>query len=278
MHMSEYAGEIALIVRLSNRMRPHRIAPEMGQERKVIAGMKRRGIMFALLALITSPVWAATLRGAPRILDGNTIEIEQTNVRLSGIDAPETDQICLDAQGRKWACGVAARDELIKNSNGRTWDCHTQKVDEYRRALGSCFIEGEDVNAWMIRSGWALSAGASRHTYVVHELVASTASAGLWSGAFITPGDWRGRNTSTIIVGAKTVPINAQEILLGALVLSEPPSPECRIKGILARGERIYHLPGDSGYEQIGMTNTRSERWLCSEAEAEATGWRKAAR
>ncbi|WP_338319827.1 thermonuclease family protein, partial [Bradyrhizobium ottawaense] len=131
--------------------------------------MKNRGIMFALLALVTSPVCAATFSGAPRILDGNTIEIDKTNVRLSGIEAPETDQICLDAEGRKWACGVAARDELIKHSNGRTWDCHTQRVDEYRRALGNCFIEGENVNVWMVRSGWALSTAPS---HAVYELAA----------------------------------------------------------------------------------------------------------
>ncbi|MDA9444392.1 hypothetical protein XH98_35945 [Bradyrhizobium sp. CCBAU 51745] len=241
--------------------------------------MKHRGIICALLALITSPVCAATLSGVPRIHDGNTIEIEHTNVRLSGIEAPETDQICLDAQGRRWACGVAARDELIKHSNGRTWDCHTQRADEYRRALGSCFIEGENVNAWMVRSGWALSAGASLHTYAVYELVASTARAGLWSGAFIAPWDWPRRNRGTIIVGATLVPINAQQVLLGSDLLTEPPSPECLIKGTLERsGERIYHLPGQPSYEQIDMTKKRGERWLCGEAEAEATGWRKAAR
>ncbi|MDF0585115.1 thermonuclease family protein [Bradyrhizobium yuanmingense] len=256
----------------------------MDQERKVVIGMRRREIMFALLTLITSPVCAATLSGAPRILDGNTIEIEQTNVRLSGIEAPETDQICLDSQGRKWACGVAARDELIKHSNGRKWNCHTQRVDEYKRTLGSCFIEGEDVNAWMVRSGWALSGwglsvGASQHTYALYELVASTASAGLWSGAFIVPWDWRRRSRRTIIVGAKWVPTDAQEVLLGSALLSEPPSPECLIKGTLERsGERIYHLPGQLGYEQIDMTKKRGERWLCSETEAEATGWRKAVR
>ena len=249
----------------------------MDQERKVIVRMKHRGIMFALIALITSPVFAATLSGAPRILDGNTIEIEKTTVRLAGIEAPETDQICLDAQGRKWACGVAVRDELIKHSNGRTWDCHTERRDEYRRALGNCFIEGEDINAWMVRSGLALSAGASHHTYVVFELVASTAHAGLWSGAFIAPWDWPRRNRGTIIVGATSVPVDAQEVLLGSVLLSKPPSPECLIKGTVARrGERIYYLPGQPGYEQIDMTKKRGERWLCSEAEAEATGWRKA--
>ncbi|MDI3566973.1 thermonuclease family protein [Bradyrhizobium sp. Arg816] len=251
----------------------------MDQEREVIVGMKHRVMMVALFAVITSPVCAARLSGPPRILDGNTIEIEQTKLRLSGIEAPETDQICLDAHGRKWACGVAARDELIKHSNGRTWDCHTTGVDEYGRSRGSCFIEGEDVNAWMVRSGWALSSGPSTHTYVIYEVVASKAYAGLWSGAFIAPWDWRDRSKGTIIIGASSVPIDAQELLLGFALLSDPPSSECLIKGTVdPNGERIYHLPGQLSYEQIDMTKKPGERWLCSEAEAEATGWRKAAR
>ncbi|MCA1385603.1 MULTISPECIES: thermonuclease family protein [unclassified Bradyrhizobium] len=240
--------------------------------------MKHRVMMVALLAVITSPVCAAKLSGPPRILDGNTIELEKTTLRLSGIDAPETDQICLDAHGRKWACGVAARDELIKHSNGRTWDCHTTGVDEYGRSRGRCFIEGEDVNAWMVRSGWALSS-PSANTYVIYEVVASKAYAGLWSGAFIAPWDWRRRNKGTIIIGASSVPIDAQELLLGSALLSDPPSSECLIKGTVGHnGERLYHLPGQFGYEQIDMTKKPGERWLCSESEAEATGWRKAAR
>ncbi|MCP3419275.1 MULTISPECIES: thermonuclease family protein [Bradyrhizobium] len=241
--------------------------------------MKRRAMIAAFLAVISSPACAAKLSGPPRIVDGNTIEIEQTKIRLSGIDAPETDQICLDTHGQKWACGIAARDELIKHSNGQTWDCHTTGRDEYGRSLGSCFIAGEDVNAWMVRSGWALSWGRNIHIYAVYEVVASHAYAGLWSGAFITPWDWRHRNKGTIIIGASSVPTDAQELLLGSALLSDPPSPECLIKGTVGgNGERIYHVPGQFGYGQIDMTKKRGERWLCSEAEAEATGWRKAAR
>ncbi|WP_444861203.1 sunset domain-containing protein [Bradyrhizobium diazoefficiens] len=58
-----------------------------------------------------------------------------------------------------------------------------------------------------------------------------------------------------------------------------PDTPECLIKGTIERsGERIYHQPGQASYELIDMTKKRSERWFCSEAEAEATGWRKAVR
>ena len=48
--------------------------------------------------LIASPVFAAEIIGIPRIVDGDTVEIGQVKIRLSGIDAPETDQVCLDAK------------------------------------------------------------------------------------------------------------------------------------------------------------------------------------
>ena len=51
------------------------------------------------------------------------------------------------------------------------------------------------------------------------------------------------------------------------------------IKGNVNRkGERIYHLPGQLNYSQISMQKGLGERWFCTEAEAEAAGWRKATR
>src|SRR5882757_5880971 len=103
-------------------------------------------------ALLASPVFAAEITGIPRIVDGDTVVIGQVKIRLSGIDAPETDQLCLDAKGEKWACGIAARDELIKHSKEQAWECPTTGTDRYGRSLASCFIEGEDVSKWMVRS------------------------------------------------------------------------------------------------------------------------------
>lgn len=56
-----------------------------------------------------------------------------------------------------------------------------------------------------------------------------------------------------------------------------PEPPACLIKGnISAQGERIYHLTGQANYGQVKIDLARGERWFCSEAEAEAAGWRKA--
>jgi endonuclease YncB( thermonuclease family) len=229
--------------------------------------------------IVASPALAAEINGIPRIVDGDTIEISQVKIRLSGIDAPETDQLCLDAKGEKWACGIAARDELIRHSHGQAWECTTTETDQYRRSLANCFIKGEDVSKWMVRSGWALSFVRYSHAYDADEGAARENRAGLWSGSFIAPWDWRHRNRATIILGAASVPVNAQTVLLGAVSASEAPSPECVIKGNVNRkGEHIYHLPGQLNYAQINMAKGFGERWFCTEVEAEAAGWRKAAR
>ena len=221
---------------------------------------------------------AGEISGIPRIVDGDTVQIGETKIRLQGIDAPETDQLCLDPKGNSWACGLASRDELIRHSAGQSWDCDLTGADRYSRSLGTCFIEGENVNAWMVRQGWALSFVRYSRAYGADEVAARNAHAGIWKGALIAPWDWRHRNKETVILGAATVPVNAQTILLGAVSALGAPSPDCVIKGNVNRqGERIYHLPGQLNYSHTSMTKGLGERWFCTEAEAEAAGWRKAA-
>jgi endonuclease YncB( thermonuclease family) len=48
---------------------------------------------------------AEIISGVPRIVDGDTVQIGSTKIRLSGIDAPETDQLCLDDIGKAGPAG-----------------------------------------------------------------------------------------------------------------------------------------------------------------------------
>ncbi len=50
---------------------------------------------------------------------------------------------------------------------------------------------------------------------------------------------------------------------------------ECRIKGNISRSGKIYHLPGMSHYSRTKIDEGKGEKWFCSEAEAQAAGWRK---
>lgn len=231
------------------------------------------GVAAAYLLLASRHSSAAEIvSGPPRIVDGDTVQIGSTKIRLVGIDAPETDQLCLDAKGENWACGVASRDQLIKFSNNRDWDCDIAGVDRYGRSLGKCFVEGDDVNKWMVRSGWALSFVRYSHEYDQDELAARLARAGLWSGAFIAPWDWRHRSTTTVVLGAFTVPVDAQKKLLGAVSAEEAPSANCTIKAVVSHDTCIYHQPGDRWYGYIKMGP--GKRWFCTAAEAELAGCR----
>jgi endonuclease YncB( thermonuclease family) len=122
-------------------------------------------IRFARLLALSGPLLfagvsaadAGNVSGTPRIVDGDTLTISDTKVRLEGIDAPETDQVCLDDHGEKWTCGIEARDQLSAHVGGREISCVVTGQDRYGRSLGTCSLGHEDLNEWMVRNGWALA-------------------------------------------------------------------------------------------------------------------------
>ena len=163
--------------------------------------------IFAGALLVSAAVRAADLVGVPRIVDGDTLAIGSMRVRLEGIDAPETDQICLNGTGKPWTCGIEARDRLNAHVAGREISCSASGVDAYKRILGTCRLGGEDLNGWMVQEGWALAYVKYSSAYRRAEEDARTRQRGLWQGAFIAPWDWRHRNEKTEILGAYSVPL-----------------------------------------------------------------------
>ncbi|NEI74266.1 hypothetical protein GR212_32410 [Rhizobium lusitanum] len=62
--------------------------------------------------------------------------------------------------------------------------------------------------------------------------------------------------------------------------VKETTDPSCNIKGNVSieTGERIYHVPGQKFYAMTRIDPAYGERWFCSEADAQAAGWRKSRR
>lgn len=242
-----------------------------------------RPVLISLIAtttLIAGPTFAAaetTIAGAVRISDGDTITVQGTKIRLNGIDAPETDQVCIDKSGKTYACGIAARDALARLVQGRTVACRGKEIDRYGRRIMTCFVGQTDINAAMVADGWALAFRRYADIYVSQEQTARARKTGLWSGALIAPWDWRHRGPKTEILGALPVPINAKHHLLPGPVASTIPTTGCRIKGNISRsGAQIYHVPGQQDYDKTRITENKGERWFCTEDEAQAAGWRRA--
>ncbi len=178
---------------------------------------------------------AADVTGVPKIRDGDQVAIGATRIRLAGIDAPSLDQLCLNATGERWACGVAAHDALTKHVGDKEWSCHVARTDRFGRSVAKCEVDGEDVQKWMVANGWAMAFVQYSHDYEPDQKTARDAKVGLWEGAFIAPWDWRVRNKKTTILGSIKPPENAIAILLASASGSVAPSPTCTIKGNVNR-------------------------------------------
>jgi endonuclease YncB( thermonuclease family) len=133
------------------------------------------------------------IAGRVRVIDGDTIVIRGTHIRLKGIDAPEADQTCTDTDNKAWRCGQAATRVLIARIASRPLKCATAGFDRYRRVLATCALpDGSDVNAWMVQQGWALAYYSD--AYRAQEAEAQAARRGIWAGTFIPPWVWRHRH------------------------------------------------------------------------------------
>jgi endonuclease YncB( thermonuclease family) len=129
--------------------------------------------------------------GQAWIVDGDSLRMGGRSIRLDGIDAPEWDQTCLDANGRTWRCGRAASRALRERIHGQTVSCQPRAIDRYGRTIAVCTLaDGSDVNAWMVRQGWAIASGFSG-IYASEEAEAKAAKRGIWDGTFISPANWR---------------------------------------------------------------------------------------
>ncbi|HVI61906.1 MAG TPA: thermonuclease family protein [Bradyrhizobium sp.] len=241
--------------------------------------MSMKFLFAALGLLLPSLASAADITGAAKIREADTIQIGNSRIRLAGIDAPSVDQLCLNNKGDRWTCGVAARDELIRHTEGRNWTCHVGQTDRRGRSLARCEVDGEDIQRWLVRSGWALAYTRFSRDYEADEAQAREAKVGMWQGAFIAPWDWRVRNKKTPILGAANAPENARAVLLASASGEVAPSPDCTIKGnVNSAGECIYHRPTSRWYAQIKMRISKGTRWFCSVEEAEAAGCRETRR
>ncbi len=156
------------------------------------AGRRTAAVILAGLAAAASllPAMAEDLIGRATIIDGDTLDIAGARIRLNGIDAPEKAQLC-ESGAAAWACGANATRALASATQGGEVTCRGDRRDRYGRLLAVCYVKGIDLNAQMVRDGWALAYRRYSLDYVGEEAEARAAGRGMWRGQFIEPWEWR---------------------------------------------------------------------------------------
>ncbi|MDG4488757.1 thermonuclease family protein [Xanthomonas vesicatoria] len=216
--------------------------------------------------VIVLPANAAELVGRAAVTDGDTITVAQKRIRLWGIDAPESAQLCNSADGRPWPCGrrsAAALDEYLRD---KTLRCQQKDTDRYGRLVADCFVQGQSVNGWMVRNGWAVAYRQYATAFIADERIAQQQKRNLWQGTFQQPADYRRNKRHQLAAHA---PATAPSVAPGT----------CAIKGnISGKGSKIFHMPGQRDYARTRISAEKGERYFCSAQDALNAGWRRAAR
>jgi len=157
--------------------------------------MMREGIFCLALVWLSNSALAADLSGIARVIDGDTIVVGDTHIRLWGIDAPERQQTWQGKKGDVYECGRDSAAVLRELTRDRRIECTPRDHDRYGRIVAVCRTETGEINAAMVRRGWAVDFTKYSHgRYQPEEEQARREKLGIWAGRFEMPSEWRHRH------------------------------------------------------------------------------------
>jgi endonuclease YncB( thermonuclease family) len=145
-------------------------------------------LLFAVVCLYAAPAFADDLSGQASVIDGDTLEIHGARIRLWGIDAPESSQLCRNKESLRYQCGAEAANELDAFIARRPVDCSPVNLDQYKLTVAVCSIDGVDLAEWLVRNGLALDWPLySKGKYDKAQSEADHAGRGIWAGSYVAP-------------------------------------------------------------------------------------------
>lgn len=197
------------------------------------------------------------------VIDGDTIKIDfegkTQTVRYLLVDTPETNHPTIGKQPLG-AEATAENKRIIDSGEVSIEFDEGGRYDDYDRLLAYIYVDGESVQEQMLASGLARVAYIyPPNTRYVEEFKeveeqAKDKEIGIWK--YENYATDRGFNAAAY---GSTAPSSSQSY-----------EKKCTIKGNISRsGSKIYHMPGQSSYEQ-----TNPEEWFCTEQEAQDAGFR----
>jgi endonuclease YncB( thermonuclease family) len=150
--------------------------------------MSRHFAPVLMLLALSSAALADGFVGQASVIDGDTLEIHGTRIRLWGIDAPESSQLCRGEDSLQYRCGAQAANDLDAYIARRSVSCMPLNFDPYGRTVATCSVAGADLGAWLVRNGLALDwPQYSKGRYGAAQRDAERAGSGIWKGSYVEP-------------------------------------------------------------------------------------------
>jgi endonuclease YncB( thermonuclease family) len=147
-----------------------------------------RAPVLLMLLLLSSRAFANDFVGQASVIDGDTLEIHGTRIRLWGVDAPESSQLCRGADSNLYRCGASAANDLDTFIARRPVKCTPISEDQYGRSVATCSVGGTDLGEWLVRNGLALDwPQYSKGRYAAAQRDADRSGRGMWAGSYVEP-------------------------------------------------------------------------------------------
>lgn len=147
-----------------------------------------------------------------QVIDADTLrgrgKTGVADVRLHGVEAPEWNQPCKDANGKQFICGQSATEQMVDIlkatavpcpsarmhgtcvKGGLPVECTVLDLDRrWGRPVAKCVAGRKDVAKELISRGYARAKYA--HDYVPLAATARFTKRGLWAGTFPDPAEFR---------------------------------------------------------------------------------------
>ena len=80
---------------------------------------------------------------------------------------------------------------LIKKIGNKIPKCISEGKDVYKRTLAECFIDGESLSSFLVKSGYAFAYRKYSKKFIEDEEFARANKLGLWSMKFQYPWNYR---------------------------------------------------------------------------------------
>ena len=132
-------------------------------------------LLFMLLTAASTEAQSQPLQGPFIVIDGSTMRINGTVVRLADIAVPVIGERCI-WHNKTLDCGVLARAGLMDITAGATVECKPAGNDRHR-----CFAGDFDLGFGMIHAGWAIALPGAPSHYQARMQQARDKKRALWS-------------------------------------------------------------------------------------------------